>query len=243
MKKAKKEKVKKPKKKGIFSNIIFSIKQINKVDKWYVPLLFVLEILRIPQVFLFPYILTVIVDGIEQGKDARDVILKAMLVTLICFIVRVLQMLVESNLDTYRKEKVMVSLQKKFYRDSLKIDYEKFESSKTQDAFEKAKRALYQNGGMLTIVRSAAEFIGKIFSLAIAATIIIYINLWLGVIIFGLAIIKFFLNKYARKKEQTEYRDKLPNINRRISYTDNISRNLSIGKDLRIYKMDKFINK
>lgn len=60
---------------------------------------------------------------------------------------------------------------------------------------------------------------------------------------FGLAIIKFFLNKYARKKEQTEYRDKLPNINRRISYTDNISRNLSIGKDLRIYKMDKFINK
>ncbi len=40
---------------------------------------------------------------------------------------------------------------------------------------------------------------------------------------------------------KTEFSDKTPAIWRRISYVNNIATNFGIGKDVRVYRMDQFI--
>lgn len=226
---------------SITKNFLYSLKLVWKTDKSYVINTIIASLFSTLNMFVFPYILKVAVEGIELNKEFKTVVLEVLFITIIAFILAFTRAIIQKDF-WFRKKKISTILQKEFYLRSLETDYEKFERPEAQDSFDKATRALNSSSGIIGLVTSTFNSLGGIVTLIIASSIILSVNIYLVFAIIALSVFKFFLKKYGAKKEKTEFRDKTPTIWRRITYSDNISRNLTIGKDLRIYEMDKFID-
>lgn len=227
---------------NIFSNFFFSCKLISKKDKWFIFKLSLYALLSAIETFTYPLILKYAVEGIEQAKELKIIILQVGIVTGISLILNIITILLYRG--TYYKRQILANeLNQDFHLNTLKTDYEKFERPENQDSYEKASRALGSYNGMIGMVCTTFYAISSILSFIIACTIVTLVNPILIILICILAVLKFLLQTYASKKEKKEFRNLTPAIWRRINYTDNISRNLSIGKDLRVYNMDRFIMK
>lgn len=226
---------------NVISNLIYSIKKLFKIDKLFFLLMSIKTLVDATIVFTYPYILKTAVEGIELKKSFKEVIFEVLVIVLINLILSIISNYINRDTYQYRRQKMSFALIKEFKLNSLKFDYEKFEASDIQDDFEKAGRALNAYGGLIDSVVYSFTCFSNVLSFVIASAIIISINGWLVLCILVLSIIKLFLENYNRKKEKEDFNDKTPNVWRRIGYANNISKNLSIGKDLRIYAMNKFI--
>ena len=226
---------------NIIRNFFFSVKKIFKADKIFVFESLLQAIISAMTAYMASYILKIAVDGLETGKEFKDVMINVTTVVIVLLILAIINSFCWNDIS-YRKNKISAILTKEYYLKSLETDYEKFELPEAQDSFEKGGRALVGNNGMVGLFSNMITTISQVLVFAIGCAIIFSVSIWLIVITVGLAIIKLILKDYNTKKAKTNFYDKTPGLWRRITYTDNISRNLTIGKDLRIYEMDKFID-
>jgi len=226
---------------NIIRNFFFSVKKIFKADKIFVFESLLQAIISAMTAYMASYILKIAVDGLETGKEFKDVMINVTTVVIVLLILAIINSFCWNDIS-YRKNKISAILTKEYYLKSLETDYEKFELPEAQDTFEKGGRALGGYNGMVGLFSNMITTISQVLVFAIGCAIIFSVSIWLIVITVGLAIIKLILKDYNTKKAKTNFYDKTPGLWRRITYTDNISRNLTIGKDLRIYEMDKFID-
>ena len=226
---------------NIIRNFFFSVKKIFKADKIFVFESLLQAIISAMTAYMASYILKIAVDGLETGKEFKDVMINVTTVVIVLLILAIINSFCWNDIS-YRKNKISAILTKEYYLKSLETDYEKFELPEAQDTFEKGGRALGGYNGMVGLFSNMITTISQVLVFAIGCAIIFSVSIWLIVITVGLAIIKLILKDYNTKKTKTNFYDKTPGLWRRITYTDNISRNLTIGKDLRIYEMDKFID-
>lgn len=229
------------KKPNIIKNFFYSLGKIYKVDKVYVFETIVYTIISALVVFMYPYILKIAIEAIEQNLEFKELIIKVLVIVIIVLILVFINQVCWRD-KTYRARKLSVIFTREYHLESLKTDYEKFELPESQDAFEKGSRALGVRSGFIGLYTNMFTTISKIITFIIGCGIILRVSFWLIGIIVLLAILKLLLMSYNTKKEKSNFHDKTPGLWRKINYTDNISKNLSIGKDLRIYEMDKFID-
>ena len=230
------------KKYNMFSNFIYSCKLMSKKDKWIIAKLSIYAVLNALLSFAYPLILKYAVEGIEQGLLFKDVVWKVGIVTVISLLINIITISLYRGIN-YKRQIIANELNQDFHLSTLKTDYQKFERPESQDQVEKASRALNSYSGLVGMVCQTFFAISSVVSFAIACTIVTLVNPLLIILIIVLAVLKFLLQTWASKHEKTKFTDLTPPIWRRINYTDNISRNLSIGKDLRVYNMDKFIER
>lgn len=229
------------KKPNIIKNFFYSLGKIYKVDKVYVFETIVYTIISSLVVFMYPYILKIAIEAIEQNLEFKELIIKVLVIVIIVLILVFINQVCWRD-KFYRARKLSAIFTREYHLESLKTDYEKFELPESQDAFEKGSRALGVRSGFIGLYTNMFTTISKIITFIIGCGIILRVSFWLIGIIVLLAILKLFLMSYNTKKEKSNFHDKTPGLWRKINYTDNISKNLSIGKDLRIYEMDKFID-
>ena len=226
---------------NIIKNFFYSLKKIYKIDKIFVFETIIHTIISALVVFMYPYILKMAIEAIEQNLIFKELILKVLIVVVSVMILVFFNQACWRD-QSYRARKLSALFTREYHLNSLKTDYEKFEQPESQDAFEKGSRALGTRSGFIGLYTNMFTTISKVITFIIGCGIILRVSIWLIVIIVLLAIIKLLLTSYNTKKEKTNFHDKTPGIWRKISYTNNISKNLTIGKDLRIYEMDKFID-
>lgn len=226
---------------NIIKNFFYSLKKIYKTDKIFVLETIIHTIISALVVFMYPYILKMAIEAIEQNLSFKELILKVLIVVVSVMILVFINQACWRD-QSYRARKLSALFTREYHLNSLKTDYEKFEQPESQDAFEKGSRALGTRSGFIGLYTNMFTTISKVITFIIGCGIILRVSIWLIVIIVILAIIKLLLTSYNTKKEKTNFHDKTPGIWRKISYTNNISKNLTIGKDLRIYEMDKFID-
>ncbi|MBE6130614.1 MAG: ABC transporter ATP-binding protein [Erysipelotrichaceae bacterium] len=226
---------------NIIRNFFYSLKKIYKVDKIYVIETIVYTVISALIVFMYPYILKIAIEAIEQNLEFKELIIKVLVIVIIVLILVFINQVCWRD-KFYRARKLSAIFTREYHLESLKTDYEKFELPESQDAFEKGSRALGVRSGFIGLYTNMFTTISKIITFIIGCGIILRVSFWLIGIIVLLAILKLFLMSYNTKKEKSNFHDKTPGLWRKINYTDNISKNLSIGKDLRIYEMDKFID-
>lgn len=226
---------------NIIKNFFYSLKKIYKTDKIFVLETIIHTIISALVVFMYPYILKMAIEAIEQNLSFKELILKVLIVVVSVMILVFINQACWRD-QSYRARKLSALFTREYHLNSLKTDYEKFEQPESQDAFEKGSRALGIRSGFIGLYTNMFTTISKVITFIIGCGIILRVSIWLIVIIVILAIIKLLLTSYNTKKEKTNFHDKTPGIWRKISYTNNISKNLTIGKDLRIYEMDKFID-
>lgn len=124
---------------------------------------------------------------------------------------------------------------------SLEIDYEILERPETQDEIEKVRRASGEWSGALGMINYFFFILFDLFSFLIACAIALSVNPLLIIFLIVLSLLKMVFEKIDKKKEKKEFYDKTPSIWRKISYVNNIATNFSIGKDVRVYNMEEFI--
>lgn len=226
---------------NIIRNFFYSFKKIIKIDKFFVFESIFSAIISAVVAYIVPYILKIAVDCLERNIDFYELIYKVSIVVVISLIFAILNSMCFND-KNYRSRKISTILTREYYLSSLSTDYQKFELPEAQDAFEKGGRALGGYSGMIGLFSNIISTISQIFVFIIGCGIIFSVSIWLIVITVVLAIFKLVLKDYNTRKAKTNFYDKTPSLWRKITYTDNISRNLTIGKDLRIYEMDKFID-
>lgn len=231
----------KKEKANIIKNFFYSFKKIWALDKIYVFQTIINTFITSLVVYVYPYILKIAIEAIEQKKNFKELIIDVLFIVICVLILSLINSRCRNGIWN-RTRKISAILTRQYHIASLKTDYEKFELPQAQDNFEKGSRALGNYNGFLGLFSKMFTTISKVITFIIGCSIIFRVSIWLIVIIVVLAVLKLLLQDYNTKKAKTNFHDKTPNIWRRITYTDNISRNLSIGKDLRIYEMNKFIN-
>lgn len=123
---------------------------------------------------------------------------------------------------------------------TLELDYELLEEPTGQEALEKATRYNGEWNGIVGLANRGFRTIQYLIQIIIGSAIILTINIWLVVCIISLAVFKIFLENRRQAKVKSINDEAIPQW-RRVNYVNNISTNLSIGKDLRVYNMDRFI--
>lgn len=232
--KTKKEKI------NYFSNIIFAIKTIYKIDKVFVIQKLLVAILSSVNAFFYAYILKVAIAGIERGLSFGEMVTEVLFIVIGAFIVQATIRIIDAA--WYRPNLISMILNHQTSLRTLEIDYEILERPETQDLLEKSLRSLGAYSGIMGLLQRFFFSLQYILTFVIASVIIISVNWMLVILIVLLSILKIFIENRNQKRKKKEVYDVAPPIWRRINYSDSISGNLGIAKDLRVYKMDQFIN-
>lgn len=120
---------------------------------------------------------------------------------------------------------------------SLKFDYELLERKENQELLS---LGLMGGQGIIDIFDSNIEFLYNLFTLLIGTTFFILVNPYLIIIITVILILKTFIMSKSNKLSYLQWQDTLTD-RRRIFYCNDITRRVAMGKDLRVFHMEKFI--
>lgn len=227
---------------NIIRNFFYAVRTIYAIDKSYIFQRIINAIFASISAFAYAYIIKIAVKGIEEKLEFKETVIQCFIVICIAFFISTVQRLLTPTF-WQKSSKISVFLKRNLCLETLEIDYELLERPEIQDALEKATRHLHSYGGIMGLLNYGFWSIQYMLSLIIACSIVVSVNGWLILIILTLAVFKAWIENYNQRKEKEEFQDKTPPIWRKINYTDNISKNLTIGKDLRIYEMNKFIEK
>jgi len=225
----------------VLKNFIYSLKKVWKIDKLFIILCMFQNILWAVNTYTYSYTIKIAIEAFETAKLYEEYILNVLSMILISLIISVTIELINNYYWT-KTEDITIKLTKEFHLTSLNIDYEKFERSDIQDLHSKAYQSLTYSG-IFGMVQNGFQMFQHILSIIIACAIILQVSFILILVIVACAVFKYFLEIYREKRRKTDLWDKLPKLNRKINYANNISKNLSVGKDMRVYNMNLFINK
>lgn len=226
---------------NIFKNFCAGIKYISKLDKSYI-ILNIIQLFLIPlQTYSFSFILLKTMRVLESDNPELIILVKEIVpIISVCLICAIINVIISEILQS--KDEILVDLLiNDLSLKTLEMDYEKLERKQAQDELEIAMRAMYLSNGFMGIITKGFNFLRNLILLIIGSGIILSVNFYLIFIVIILAILKLILNSKKNKNEK-KIRDENVTLTRKNAYTNNISQNLGLGKDLRVYNMNEFIN-
>ena len=231
----------KKQKTNLIKNFWEGIKHITKYDKSYV-FLKIINLIIVPfYTYAFSFILLKAMRVLESDNPDFSVLLSQLIpIIVVCLICSIITMIIYEVIY-YKDEIIDNLLARELSLKTLEMDYEKLEQKQAQDELDKARRALNTNNGFMGIVTKGFRFLENLFHFIIGSGIILTVNIYLVLIIVLLSIFKLLLNT-KQSKDDKEIRDQYTTLWRKNTYTNSISQNLGLGKDLRVYEMNKFIN-
>lgn len=228
-------------KRGIVKNFIFATKTIYSIEKKYIFERIIASLSYTISVVLYPYIVKIVVNGLVEQEPFLKIVYRTIAIVLI---VMLFSAIYQSLQDTfwYKSNKIRNLLIHQVSLKTLDIDYQLLERPETQDTIEKTYRTLNNHSGIIGLVNQGFYSLQYLLTFLISSAIVVTINPWLLLIICALSFLKVIVET-KRSKKNKEINDKLPFFWRKKGYIYSISTNMSIGKDLRIYRMNDFINK
>lgn len=232
--------MKKKTKNPVFKNFLTSLRVIFKHEKKYLFLRVFMTILEPIRVYMYALILNNAIAVLESSNPTFEkLLINVGVATIINLILgTVLRNCQELAFPLSEKLTYKIILERSIQ--TLELDYELLEEPTGQEALERATRYNGEWNGIVGLANRGLRTIQYLIQILIGSAIILTINIWLVVCIISLAVFKIFLENRRQTKVKKINDEAIPQW-RRVNYVNNISTNLSIGKDLRVYNMDKFI--
>lgn len=141
----------KKEKANYFSNIVYAIKTVFKVDKVFVIQKLFVSIFRAVNTFIYAYILKVAIAGIEKGLPFGEVVTDVLWVVIVAFVASAITRII--NAAWYRPSLIAMILNHKTTLRTLDMDYEILERPETQDLLEKTLRSLGGHSGIMGLLQ------------------------------------------------------------------------------------------
>ena len=224
----------------VIKNFFTSLRIIYKHEKKYLFLRLFMTIAEPIKVYMYALILNNAIAVLESPNPTFEKLLINVGVATIINLVlgTILRNCQEISWPLSEKLTYKIILERSIQ--TLELDYELLEEPTGQEALEKATRYNGEWNGIVGLANRGFRTIQYLIQIIIGSAIILTINIWLVVCIISLAVFKIFLENRRQVKVKSINDEAIPQW-RRVNYVNNISTNLSIGKDLRVYNMDRFI--
>lgn len=230
----------KKQKTSTIKNFFKAFKIIYKHEKMYVILRIINTIIEPIRMYVYALILNNAIAVLEEGNPTFEkLVVNVGGIVLINLILSLITRNLYDIISPYAEKlnyKIMLERSLK----TLELDYELLEQPEGQEALEKASRYSGEYRGIIGLVNRGLFTIEYLLTALIGSVIILTVNYWLIVLVVILAIVKLVLQN-KRQSNSKKIRDEAIPYWRKVNYVNNISTNLSIGKDLRVYNMDKFV--
>ena len=235
------EATKSKEKSNVFKDFIYAIKVVSSIDKTFILQKAWYTILSAINSFAYAYVIRVAIAAIEKGYSFEVMVGNVLIALSIGFLISFFRRTLDP-VFWYKSDRISTYLRHQRSIRTLEMDYEILERPETQDAAEKAAQTSGSYRGVMGLVNNGFMLLQYFLGFLIASAIVITVNWLLIIAVCVLAVFKVIVENKNQKRQKRELYDKTPPIWRRISYTNAIGSNLTIGKDLRIYAMDDFIN-
>ena len=224
----------------VIKNFWTSLKIIYRHEKKYLFLRIFMTILEPIRLYMYALILNNAIAVLESSSPTFERLLLDVGVAVIINLIlgTILRNCQEISWPLSEKLTYKIILERSIK--TLELDYELLEEPTGQEALEKGTRYNGEWNGIVGLANRGLLTIQYLIQILIGSAIILTINIWLVVCIISLAVFKIIIENKRQSKVKSINDEAIPHW-RRVNYVNNISTNLSIGKDLRVYNMDKFI--
>ena len=193
----------------IFKNIVFSIRIIRTIKKYFFLKKIINMIINSLLIFTVPLILKRFLHGIENNLSIDEIIYELLFLSIFCMMTSIIECILKNSIN-YDIEVINTKLLKQFNESTIKIDYEFLERPEIQDMYELANASIKTYSGMFGLTMQFIDVLGYIISFLISGIIIVEINVYFVFIVIAVSLLKIYLEKNKQKIRSRNLKEKLP---------------------------------
>ncbi len=237
----------------------------HKLIPGYITFLLIVKMMAAAQPFIQIYFSSLILDGLLR-LDSFDSIFRNVLIMIGLDSLLVLIRWRLEGINWVKKHELTQKINKMLTDKTMEIDFDILEKHETLDMLKKAKDGITTTGDIRSFCDNLAGIIEKLTTIvysvvlliplfipkvlektAVLSSLCIFLNQWYSIFIMLLVLaIHVFVSYKTNKKSsllQMQFFEKNVSYNRYFSYWFDLIFNYSIGKYIRLYKMQKLMTK
>ncbi len=237
----------------------------HKIIPGYIVFLLITKLMAAAQPFITIYFSSVILDGLIQ-RNSFDEIFKNVIIMICLDSILVLVRWRLEGINWVKRHELTQKINKMITDKTMEIDFDILEKHETLDLIKKAKEGINSYGDIGAFCENLAGIIEKVATIIYSVVLLVplfipkhfgevgsltglgyFLNQWysLSVMLAVLAFHVFISYKINKKSSllQKDYFEKNVSYNRYFSYWFDLVFDYSIGKYIRLYKMQKLMIK
>ena len=237
----------------------------HKIVPGYITFVFIVKLIAAGQPFVSIYFSSLILDGLFR-LDSFESIFKNVIIMICLDSVLVLIRWGLELVNWVKKHELTQKINKMLVDKTMDLDFDILEKHETLDMYKKAKDGMTAGGDIRLFIDNLAGLIEKIATIVYSLVLIIplfipravsetgtltgvgfFLNKWysFSIMVIVLAVHVFMSYKTNKKASQLqmEFFEKNVSYNRYFTYWFNLIFDYSIGKYIRLYKMQKLMTK
>lgn len=225
---------------SILQNVIFLLREIAKTR----PFLFTLILFEMTGSVIAPvigiYLPSLAVELVTDGADIVGVLLwLGGLGALLAIIRGLTNMAAEGKYHLYNG--MRWHFQKKLFFKSLHCDYVHVESKAGMTMYQRAIGTLMGGDGSGTsrMLVSSINLVVSVLSFGIYSGILAGLHPVVVIILVLISITNLLIYRFAQNYEYSQ-RDSVADLDQKLNYVENTAKNISYGKDIRLYNMSEW---
>ncbi len=224
---------------SLFSNLRYIGTAVNKIDRSFLPFLFLLTGTSAVIEPMWSFFNRDMVNFVLSEGERERLFFRMVLMILCIVCVMIFNSLANNKIWRKQYRKIVYNFHMMLVRKTFDTDYENLERPETKDKYEKANMG---SGNFDLLYQRAADLIGRIFTMLSWGAILCTLSPWLILIIFVPTFFYYEAIKYKIKWFNRNQEKWIP-MERKINYVRRASRNFANAKDVRLYNMESWFLK
>ncbi len=226
---------------GVFSNILFIIKNIWRVDRFLLLAMTALVFAMVVQPLIVIYMPKFIIQYFEESRPVKDLILLVVYFGIVTLIVGQIR----SFADGYTPRKIAyfrsMKLGSEMALASLNVHYKYLSSEQGQLEIGKARQAMNRgNVGVQDIVIRIVECSANLFGAILYIIILSSLNPLIIIGLIGCGVVSFLAGNRVNKY-RLQSKDAMNKVQKKRHYVTDSTRDIKYAKDVRMYGMFEWL--
>lgn len=237
----------------------------HRIVPGYITFVLIVKLIAAGQPFISIYFSSLILDGLFR-MDSFESIFKNVLIMLIIDAALVLIRWGLELINWVKKHELTQKINKMLVDKTMDLDFDILEKHETLDLYKKAKDGIQTGGDIRTFIDNLAGLVEKIATIVYSLVLLVplfipraaeevgaltglsyFLNQWYSFVVMVVVLaVHVFMSYKTNKKSsqlQMEFFEKNISYNRYFGYWFNLIFDYSIGKYIRLYKMQKLMTK
>lgn len=223
---------------SFIGNTVYMLNLLLRNDRFALPHCFVYDIGTVIMELNVVSFVTALTYCLENGKGIKNILLATAVIAFIQMAVsyannREWNIICKKRAKNSREFDILLS------EKLMDMDYELIEGPVGREKYQKAKNTLTQTG----IYAFAERYNGLLMDLMfvfVYGGITVKLNPWLILVLTGLQALKL-ISTAVESRLIDKTKDPLAKIDRKLNYVNKTSRDFAIGKDIRIFRLRKYL--
>lgn len=228
---------------SLFSNFIFTYKYIWKNCKSLLALMLVMIITNGISEILYAFGTKIVISDAQMSVGKQAFIIHMLSFCAGIIILQWLRIFSE-KISPWRISYVAAIVRKERMKKTMVMDYDLLEQTAYQDLQKRAIQAEEsETAGVSGIIKNSYLFLTEIVRAVFACSIIVVLNIWWIVMFLVVSVVLLLIQQKTKEYDTHEVWEKMAPMWRKLSYVQSTASDFSYAKDIRIFKMKKWILK